>query len=340
MQLWYGAHKKMGTLPERYSDWSLEDIYRDLGVGIHCPSRVCDERYDQLEVRVNRNKSGKTVVYETPYGELQCTYQASIEMQQRDITPYLMGHPVKSANDFDALMYLLDHTEIVDNYTVFESDQNRIGSEGVAIAHIGASPCQKFLRELMGFEKGFLALYDYPDRVEEIIAKLSDIFFRMIRIVADSPAIIIKLQDNLTALFQSPAIFKTYYVDVYRRAAEMLHRKGKIFTVHGDGEMKPLLSLLIDSGIDAIEQFTPHPMTQCTVEEALAAARGHYAVWGGIPSTHLCDPVSEDEFNEFLDSLFQALSPEDRFVLSVGDNVMPEAHLERVREITRRVVNA
>jgi uroporphyrinogen-III decarboxylase len=207
----------------------------------------------------------------------------------------------------------------------------------VAIAHIGASPCQKFLREFMGFEKGFLALYDHPDQVADIIGKLSDIFFDMIRIVADSPAVIIKLQDNLTAPFQSPDIFREFYLPVYQKTAEELHKKGKIFTVHGDGEMKPLLSLMVESDIDAIEQFTPYPMTKCTNADALAAARGNYAIWGGIPSTYLCDPVSENEFQEFLDTLFQTVSPEDRFILSIGDNVMPEAHLDRIREITRRV---
>ena len=340
MQLWYGAHKKMETLPKRYQNWSLEDIYRDLGVGIHGPSQVCKERYTQMEIRKKKSQSGEIVVYETPHGDLQCTFQASTEMQRRDIAPYLVEPPVKSADDFDSLLYLLDHIELAEDYAAFEADADRIGNDGVAIAHIGASPCQRFLREYMGFEKGFLALYDYPDRVGEIINKFSDIFFQMIRIVADSPAVIIKLQDNLTALFQSPGIFSKYYLPVYRKTGEILHNKGKILTVHGDGEMKPLLPLLIDSGIDAVEQFTPHPMTRCTVKEALATARGHYAVWGGIPSTHLCDPVSENEFQEFLDTLFQALTPEDRFILSIGDNVMPEAHLGRIREITRRVLDA
>jgi hypothetical protein len=339
MQLWYVAHKKMGTLPERYQDWLLEDIYRDLNVGIHGPSRVCEERIAKVTTRIKTRKSGETVVLETPHGELRSVYQASAEMLQRGITPYLVEHPVKGAEDFDALLYLLDQTVLLEEYAVFECDQNRIGSDGIAIAHIGASPCQKFLREFMGFEKGFLALNDHPGRVDQILAKLSDIFFEMIRIVADSPAVIIKLQDNLTAFFNSPEIFSKFYLPVYKKAAEELHKQGKIFTVHGDGEMKPLLSLLIDSGIDAVEQFTPYPMTRCTVGEAFEAARGHYTIWGGIPSTHLCDPVSDSEFREFLEALLQTVSPEDRFVLSIGDNVMPEAHLDRIREITRRVLN-
>ena len=339
MQLWYGAHKKMGTLPEKYENWSVADICRDLDVGIHWPSSVHTENYENFNISIEKNKFGESISYETPYGTLRCAYQASEEMIKRGIVPYLVEHPVKDPKDLDAMLFLLDHIDLKENYETFEKDVNQIGEDGIVLAHMGASPCQRFLRELMGFEQGFLLLYDQPPKLDEILQKLQDICGRIVRIIADSPAKIIKLQDNLTAAFHSPAIFKEYYLPFYLEISDVFHNHGKIFVVHGDGEMKPLLDILADSGIDAVEQFTPHPMTRCTLGEALEEARDRYALWGGIPSTLLCDPISEEEFDSFLDHMFNIIDPKDRFILSVGDNVMPEAHLHRLQKVSQRVMN-
>ena len=339
MQLWYGAHKKMGTLPVRYKGMPLEDVYRDLDVGIHWPGKVFTETYRDIKIRKEENKNGEIITYDTPYGMLRCAYRASEEMIRRGIGPYLVEHPVKNSKDFDAMLFLLDHVEIKEDYMTFEKDVNLIGQDGIVLAHMGASPCQRFLRELMGFEKGFLELYDQPQKLNEIIQKLQDICWHIVRVIANSPAEIVKLQDNLTVAFHSPSIFKEYYLPFYQEISDIFHKHGKTLVVHGDGEMKPLLSILRESGIDAVEQFTPHPMTRCTLAEALKAARGHYAIWGGIPSILLCDPVSEEEFDSFIDHMFDTLDPKDRFILSVGDNVMPEAHLQRIQKVTRRVLN-
>ena len=35
LDMWYDAHSRAGTLPEKYRDWDLRDIYRDLDLGFH-----------------------------------------------------------------------------------------------------------------------------------------------------------------------------------------------------------------------------------------------------------------------------------------------------------------
>jgi hypothetical protein len=44
----------------------------------------------------------------------------------------------------------------------------------------------------------------------------------------------------------------------------------------------------------------------------------------------LSEPVSTDEFEEYMFNLFRTIAPGDALILGVADNVMPEAKLERI----------
>jgi hypothetical protein len=340
MHLWYAAHEKMGTLPERYRNWSLENILRDLGAGINGHSKVHSETFKGVEIQKEKQDERDIYTYKTPFGALRSVWATPQAQARKALRAFQVEHMVKGPGDFPALHYLLDHLEIREDYATFEADAQRIGSDGIAIAYMGPSPLQRLLREYMGFQQGFIQLMETPQKVREVLQRLREICLQVVRVVAESPAEIVNLGDNLTVLLQSPGIFRENYLPFYQEACAILHHGGKKVAVHGDGEMKPLLPLLRDSGVDAVESFTPHPMTGCTLDKALELAQGRYIIWGGVPSILLCDPTTEEEFEAFLDYLFKRVRPGDPFVLSVGDNVMPEAHLERVQAICRRVHEA
>jgi len=337
MHLWYAAHAKMGTLPAKYRNWGLEDILRDIGAGINCQSKVHSETYNGVEIRKEKQGARDIYMYSTPFGTLRSVWTTPPTQARMALRPFQVEHMVKGPKDFPALMHLLDRLEIREDYATFEEDARRIGDDGVAITYMGPSPLQRFLREYAGFQEGFLLTMEMPHKVREILHRLREICLDVVRVIAASPGEIINIGDNLTVLLQSPAVFREHYLPFYREACTILHDAGKKVVVHGDGEMKPLLPLLRDSGVDGVESFTPHPMTGCTLDEALDLAAGRLVIWGGIPSILLCDPVPQKEFKAFLDYLFKRVRPGDPFVLSVGDNVMPEAHLERVLAVCRRV---
>ncbi|MBW2308956.1 MAG: hypothetical protein JRG73_18700 [Deltaproteobacteria bacterium] len=337
MHLWHAAHEKMGTLPEQYRGWSLEDILRDLGAGINGHSKVHSEEYKGVAIRKEQQGDREIYLYETPFGTLRNVWANPPSQARMALRAFQVEHMVKGPGDFDALHYLLDRLVIREDYAAFEADVRRIGVDGVAIAYMGPSPFQRFLRTYMGFEKGFVQIMETPQKVQGILQRLREICLEVVRVVAESPAEIVNLGDNLTVLLQSPAVFREHYLPFYQEACAILQRSGKKVAVHGDGEMKPLLPLLKDSGVDAVESFSPDPMTGCTLDEALKLADGRYIIWGGIPSILLCDPTTDAEFDAFMDHLFQLVSPGNPFVLSVGDNVMPEAHLDRVQRVCRIV---
>jgi uroporphyrinogen-III decarboxylase len=131
-----------------------------------------------------------------------------------------------------------------------------------------------------------------------------------------------------------PRLFQRYLAPYYREFAAYLHRHGKLLATHLDGEPSTLLDVIKDSGLDVIEAFTPRPMTRATVGDAQKVWGDAIVIWGGVASTVLCPETTSDE--EFQSSVEEALGAARRghaFILGVGDNIMPEASLDRVRRI-------
>lgn len=105
---------------------------------------------------------------------------------------------------------------------------------------------------------------------------------------------------------------------------------------HTDGDLKKLVALLSESGLDVCELFTPAPITDCTFEEAWATWGKGPLIWGGIPSYYLEAQVPEEEFQKYIESLLMLV--QDRpVILGIGDAVMCNNDIERVHWIAQRL---
>jgi hypothetical protein len=142
--------------------------------------------------------------------------------------------------------------------------------------------------------------------------------------------------DNLECSMTNPRLFKKYLVPYYQRYSEILHRQGKKLGSHTDGNLKKLLSWLPDSGLDVCESFTPAPLTECTFEEAWTALEKGPLIWGGIPSYYLESQATEQEFQQHVEGLLELIG--DRpIILGIGDAVMANNAIERVRWLAQRI---
>jgi len=49
------------------------------------------------------------------------------------------------------------------------------------------------------------------------------------------------------------------------------------------------------------------------------------------------ESVSDEQFEEYMQEIFNAVAPGDRFILGIADNVMPTSLMSRVRRIGEMV---
>lgn len=336
--LWYNAHKLAGTLPGRYRDWSLRDIEADLGLGT--PARdgtVYTTRLHGVDTRVQHAGWETMTEYVTPVGTVRTRHRESEELRRAGIGSLEVEHLIKRPEDYDLVEYLIEHTEYVSTYEDYRAYEREVGDDGVPMVSAGHDPMHRIMREITGYNRFFYDLYDYPDRIERLYRSLYDKMKELWPILAASPALLILHGVHFDSTMTPPPLFEQYFLPYFREFNAYMHAHHKVVTFHADADTRLLLNAVVEAGFDMAECFVCAPMVSCTLAEARQTWKGRIIIWGGIPSTLLCDPVSDDEFETYMNEMFTTIAPGDGIILGVADNVMPEAHLERVIRIGEMV---
>jgi uroporphyrinogen-III decarboxylase len=182
----------------------------------------------------------------------------------------------------------------------------------------------------------FTALYDSPQQLNRLLHLLDLQLMEILRQMADLPSIYVEFGDNLDGTMTNPKLFKEYSLPYYQKYTDILHGQGKKVGSHTDGNVKPLLSLLAQSGLDVCESFSPAPLTECTFEEAWETWRHGPLIWGGVPSPILEKRTSESEFRDYIHRLLEIIENRN-IILGVGDMVLGNNLIERVEYIAKEV---
>jgi len=339
--LWYSFHKSSGTLPDKYRDWELRDIERDLGMGT--PARnatIFSTRMENVETKTHRSGDEIFTEYITPVGTVSTKHIVVEKLHRAGMSSYQMEHLIKRPEDYDVVEYIIEHTKLTPTYDQYIAYDRDIGEDGLPMVALGACPMHKLMREYLGYEKSIFEMVDHPDRIERLLRVITDHDKEMQKIAVQSPAKMILHGEHFDSMITPPPLFAEYFKPYFQEFAELLHSKDKILVCHADADSSQLLDLIRESGFDMAEVFTTEPMVPCTLEQAKEAWGNDVIIWGGIPSVILCEPVSDETFEAYMADLFETISPDDRFILGVADNVMPETKFERIVKISEMVENS
>ena len=339
MDLWYSFHRNGGTLPPPFENASLWDMQRELGIGIF-GFGVWDVPFYKLVPRqveiTHQDERGETMTqYHTPYGTLTGVERMTEELKNAAGAGARVAFLFKDDRDYDALQFLIEHTEVVENLAAYQEFVDAIGPDGLALPFTGWLPAHQLMIHYMGYEKFYYELHDRTQRVEALIEALTEQYRQILALVADCPAQAIEVGANYDEQMTPPPVFDTFFAPFYREAREVLSRHNKIMTVHGDGEMRQLLKRLMNCGIQVVEALTPKPMTSIDIAETRRLWGDRVAMWGGLASVILTDTFSDEEFERYLEELFCAVAPGDRFILGFGDNVPTDALFHRITRVAQ-----
>jgi hypothetical protein len=284
-----------------------------------------------------QDRPGETVVQIiTPVGRLTITNNLTSDMVAASTVPLMREHPIKDASDCRVLEYIIEHSERVPKHASIRDTQAQMGNIGFVVPLLSRVPFQQIMLDFVGEINLAYMLYDNPQLIDRMMTLLDEQFVEDIRALADLPWPYVQSPDNTDGVITNPRLFRKFNLPYYQKYAEILHGQGKKFGSHTDGNIRPLLGLLATSGLDVCESFSPAPLTECTFEEAWAAWRDGPIIWGGIPSPILQRDTSEDEFKAYIERLLELIGDQP-VILGVGDMVMANNLIERVRYIADRV---
>jgi uroporphyrinogen-III decarboxylase len=341
MELWFNYQRNLGMLPQRYQRASLWDFQRDMGIGI-IGFALPDQSFCRLihrDVEVThavQTEDGRSAVitqYHTPYGTLTSREVMAAELHEAVGGGARVEYPFKSEADYDALQFLIEHTVVEETLDAFGRYVESIGDDGVALPQCGHLPAHQLMIYCMGYERFYLEWHDHPARVERLIEALTAQYRQVLQLAALCPVGAVQVGSNYDEYMTPPRVFDTLFAPLYREARELLTAHDKVMVVHGDGEMKVLLEKLRDCGVQVVEAFTPRPMTSIDVATTRKLWQGRVCMWGGVASTVLTDVYSDDEYERYLEELFAAIAPGDRFILGFGDNVPTDGLFHRLQRL-------
>jgi len=259
------------------------------------------------------------------------------EMIPTAVDPYLAEHLIKDEDDIKVAEYILDRVEFVPLFDQFHAEDAKLGDNGFLAPWTQRVPFQQILLEYFGEVPLFYALADMPHRVERLLERIEEVFADTLEKLADFDVPYIEFPDNVDDMMTNPKLFRRYSLPAYQRYTEILHGQGKLVGSHTDGNLRRLLGLLKESGLDVCESISPSPLTRTSFEELWDAwGGGKPIMWGPVPSPLLEDNRQEAELHGYLRKVLDRVG-DSPLILGISDMVVGENLIERVEYIAREV---
>ena len=114
--------------------------------------------------------------------------------------------------------------------------------------------------DLRGFSELLVDLVDNPGLVHGILEMASEYYCTVVRRAIEAGADGVMLGDDWahkTGPFMSPAQFREFFLPYYQRAVQTVKDAGGYLIKHTDGYIWPIMDMIIDAGIDAINPIQP-----------------------------------------------------------------------------------
>lgn len=360
LDIWHTAATRSGLLPDAFRDVDLMEIHRQLGIGRQSYALAALMKLNGVDVSVEfegeiirresnptmnfpvpreyvpATKAGDTrVLFDTPAGRSLVLFRTTETSVREAEMPFLVHHILKDDDDYEVVRWILDHAEYIPFTKVFERMETLIGDLGFTIPVLGRIPFQSVMLDYMGEVRTAYALADDPRKLDDLQEALGQHAWRILEIGLDFPSPMVEFTDNLEGMVTSPRLFEKHCIPFLQEAADMVHGRGKLLGSHMDGNMKPLVHLISECGMDVVESFSPAPLTPLTFEAAWEAWRGKLLIWGAIPSPIFEPHVSQVDFERWIDRMLAVLNGDMRIILGIGDQAIGPTLTDRIRYVSR-----
>lgn len=350
---WIDYLNDEGLMPEKYKDDNvnkeqnisqglaaqfngkgLHMLHEDLGVGFYLQGYFpFIAKYEGVKITEEFDGISRITTVETPYGNLT-------EVWDYVRSTHSWGpkeHSIKDWRDLKKLRYLYENTHYIPDYKLAQNRYEMIGDQGVVLCYLPKSPMMELVALRAGIE-AFTYLYmDAQDELEETLAIIEKKHDEASEIALNSPAECLMIPDNISSESVGKAYYNMYMRPYHEKWICKIRERGKYSFVHLDGTMKGLISELSEVGFDVIEAITPSPVGDIEIDDIRKYVGKDTILWGGIPGGYFTDQLTDEEFDNYVVHVIEVMKKEPRFVLGVGDQVVPGSSFERIKRVSQLV---
>lgn len=328
-----------GDMPDRvpwliYSNHlprgSFERRMREMGLGLDVRCTVYRAFMPNVKVESRTIGDYLYTVYRTPVGELSSRIRVGMKFQLPGGS-WTVEHPVKSAKDVEVLKFMIEDTVYEPDYDNYRQIEEELEGDGIITVWADYTPLMKIIVGYMGYRNFSVIYHKNSEVIDELVTTIDRSYFNMYKILAESPAEIVRIGDNIDSVLICRNLFEKYCLPYYNKYAELLKERSKVVISHLDGRLKVLKDLIAKTKLDAIEAFTPPPMGDLPVREAKEAWKDK-VVWANFPEEIFLR--RSDEIRDFTLKLLEEVAPGDRFILGITEDIHPDSLKKGISIVT------
>jgi len=226
---------------------------------------------------------------------------------------------------------MIEDTICTPNYRVFLDAERHLSGDGLTIVRVEATPLQWLLKWFMGYRTWALGLYRHRREMEELMKVMARKQREIYGIVAESPGEVVQTAENMNGVVTSPSLFERYCLPYYEEYGRLLHAKDKLYIAHMDGKLRSLKNLIRNTDLDAVEAFTPPPMGDLSLKEALETWGDKFIIWANFPGS-ICQ-LGEEALRSYAVNFVREASGTHGFIMGVTEDIpKPDISLKVIAE--------
>ncbi len=178
-----------------------------------------------------------------------------------------LGHPIKGPleDNWDGLSaYQIPDAADEHRYRIIRKQiWKQVGKNRYTLGGLGESGIFHRVAYLRGFSNLLIDMARNPNKVEELIKKISEFYLIQLQKYKDYYPTLdsIVMADDLGEQrnsFFSPRMFNNFFAPSYKKLTHLAHDLGMDFVLHSCGQIYDLIQPLIDAGVNVLEFDSPH----------------------------------------------------------------------------------
>ncbi len=328
MELWHADAVSKNALPQEISELSREEVEDYLGFFRAARHRT----YPQLKFKsaeVRERQEGDERIEEYLFGGRALTRRT--RRSDGVTASHIVKYPLETETDYDLLLSEMDDVYLDFDVAGFKALDAQTGGAGLPVLILHSCPAHLIMLQWAGYERFFLHLTDFPDKVEALIHRIEEVYRRDLWPAGcRSQAELILHGNHFSTQMTPPPIFERYFLPYFKEFNARMHAHGKKTMWHADAEMGGLLGYVLEAGFDAADCLATTPLVSQRIEDYFDAWKGEIVCWGGLPSTIFDPTFPIGEYKKYVDHLVEVTEGRNDFIFGASDNVMPGTEWERL----------
>lgn len=189
---------------------------------------------------------------------------------------------------------------------------------------------------LMGLDNILMHMLDEPGLVEMTMEKVLRCNMRIVQRAIRAGAEVIILGDDYagnSGPMMSPDLFRQFILPPLKRMVDMIHEEGALCIKHSDGDLYPLLDMIVSAAPDGINPIEPVAGMELKKVKALYGDR--VCITGNIDCAHLLPHGTPEQVRETVRQAIADAAPGGGYILTSSNSIHSSCRAENFVAMVR-----